>query len=129
MKVSKQFLRDFAYIANLYSWNAADVEDAKTQTRTSPDEMCRYWTQLAAAHRAGYAQTQGNNYMRLGHWLQIQACGAPGEFRDQHARGGLMRMTASQPQGYVKGRDGPQDNLKGTAANSADSAHARVGER
>ena len=72
MKVSKQFLRDFAYIANLYGWNAEDVEDAKAQTRTSPGEMCRYWTQLAAAHRAGYQQTAANNFMRLEQWLQRQ---------------------------------------------------------
>ena len=68
MKVSKQFLRDFAYIANLYGWNAADVEEAKEQTRANPDEMRRYWTQLAAAHRAGYQQTRENNFMRLWQW-------------------------------------------------------------
>jgi hypothetical protein len=73
MKVSKQFIRDFAYIANLYGWNAADVEDAKAQTKSNPDEMCRYWTELAAAHRAGYQQTRENNFMRLGQWAQIQA--------------------------------------------------------
>lgn len=68
MRVSKSFLRDFAYIANLYAWNAGDVEDAKAQTRSSP-ELRSYWTQLAAAHRAGYQQTQENNFMRLGQWL------------------------------------------------------------
>jgi hypothetical protein len=57
MLVSKRFLRDFAYIANLYGWNTADVEDAKAQTRVNPTEMCRYWSQLAAAHRTGYVQT------------------------------------------------------------------------
>lgn len=85
MKVSKQFLRDFAYIANLYGWNAADVEEAKEQTRANPDELVPYWAQLADAHRAGYAQTRDNNFMRLGHWLQIQAEGMPDEFRDQYA--------------------------------------------
>ena len=77
MLVSKRFLRDFAYIANLYGWNAEDVEDAKAQTRVNPTEMCRYWSQLAAAHRAGYAQTPENNFMRLGQWQQQQ--GAPPE--------------------------------------------------
>lgn len=78
MKVSKRFLRDFAYIANLYGWNAEDVEDAKAQTRANPDEMCAYWTQLAAAHRAGYQQTRENNFMRLGQWIQLQGgAGAP----------------------------------------------------
>lgn len=68
MKVSKQFLRDFAYIANLYGWNADDVEDVKAQTRAYP-ELRSYWAQLAAAHRAGYQQTRENNFMRLGQWL------------------------------------------------------------
>jgi hypothetical protein len=70
MRVSKQFLRDFAYIANLYGWNAEDVEDAKAQTREHP-ELRSYWTQLAAAHRAGYEQTRANNYMRVAQWLQL----------------------------------------------------------
>jgi hypothetical protein len=75
MKVSKQFLQDFACIANFYGWNAADVEEAKELTRANPEEMRRYWTRLAAAHRAGYRQTRENNYMRLEHWLQLQAEG------------------------------------------------------
>jgi hypothetical protein len=77
MKVSKQFLRDFAYIANLYGWNAEDVEDAKAQTRANRGELVPYWARLAAAHRAGYQQTVDNNYMRLGHWLQLQNDGSP----------------------------------------------------
>lgn len=85
MKVSKQFLRDFAYIANLYSWNADDVEDAKVQTRAHP-EMRLYWIQLAAAHRAGYQQTRENNYMRLGQWLQLQATSTAGDFQIQGTR-------------------------------------------
>jgi len=82
MKVSKQFLRDFAYVANLYGWNAEDVEDAKAQTRANPGELVPYWTRLAAAHRAGYQQTVGNKYMRLGEWLQLQT----EAFSNQYAR-------------------------------------------
>jgi hypothetical protein len=85
MKVSKQFLRDFAYVANLYGWNAIDVEDAKAQTRANPGEMCAYWTRLAAAHRAGYVQTRENNYIRLGHWLQIRDGSALDEFLNHFA--------------------------------------------
>lgn len=69
MKVSKQFLRDFAYLANRYGWTPADIEDVKAQTRASPESMRRYWTALAAAHRAGYEQTAANGYMRLGEWV------------------------------------------------------------
>lgn len=72
MNVSRQFLRDFAYIANLYAWTAADIEDVKAQTRASPDELGRYWTRLAAAHRAGYGQTGANNFMRLEQWQQTK---------------------------------------------------------
>jgi len=87
MKVSKQFLRDFAYIANLYGWNVEDVEDAKAQTRANPGEMRPYWTGLAAAHRAGYQQTVDNNFMRLGQWTQLQGDSGskPAEFPDQCA--------------------------------------------
>lgn len=77
MKVSKQFIQDFAYIANLYAWTAADIEDVKAQTRASPAEMGSYWTRLAAAHRAGYQQNGANNFMRLEHWSQVQAAAAP----------------------------------------------------
>lgn len=73
MKVSKRFIQDFAYVANWYDWSAKDVEEAKSQTRANPGEMVLYWTQLAAAHRAGYQQTADNNYMRLGQWMQIHA--------------------------------------------------------
>jgi len=84
MKASKQFLRDFAYIANLYGWNAEDVEDAKAQTRANPGELVPYWTRLAAAHRAGYQQSVDNNYMRLGQWIQLHAA-APAS-SDQYAQ-------------------------------------------
>ena len=80
MKVSKDFLRDFAYLANLYGWDASDIEDVKTQTRANPEPMRRYWTTLAAAHRAGYQQTEANGYERLGKWAAHRP-----QFRDQYA--------------------------------------------
>jgi len=86
MKVSKQFLRDFAYIANLYGWNAEDVEDAKAQTRANLGELVPYWTHLAAAHRAGYRQTVDNNYMRLGQWIQLQAETCSDQYTHEHER-------------------------------------------
>lgn len=79
MKVSKRFIQDFAYLANLYAWNAADIEDVKAQTRASPDELGWYWTRLAAAHRAGYKQTGANNFMRLEHWAQNDSGGVHAE--------------------------------------------------
>jgi hypothetical protein len=68
-KVSRSFMRDFAYCANFYEWDAATVEDVKEQTRGNP-ELMRYWQELATAHRAGYRQDATNNWQRLGHWQQ-----------------------------------------------------------
>lgn len=51
MNVSRQFLRDFAYLANYYGWTPADIEDVKADTRANPG-LVAYWTTLANAHRA-----------------------------------------------------------------------------
>lgn len=90
MKVSQDFLRDFAYIANLYGWNAADIEDVKAQTRANPEPMRRYWTALATAHRAGYQQTEANGYERLRVWAERMPA-----FSDQyaHASEGVAHAT------------------------------------
>ena len=70
---SQQFVDDIAYLARYYGWDSDDLDDVLAQTESNPDEMYGYWTQLAAAHRAGYQQTPENDYMRLGRWLQLQA--------------------------------------------------------
>lgn len=69
MLVSRQFLKDFAYIANYYGWTDKEVEEVKEATRQSP-ELRYYWQELARAHRQGYHQTKENNYMRLAEWQQ-----------------------------------------------------------
>lgn len=51
--VSKSFLRDFAYIAGIYDWSEADIEECKQATRENI-ELKKYWQVLAAAHRKGY---------------------------------------------------------------------------
>lgn len=71
MKVSKAFLKDFAYLANLYHWNEKDVEELKQATRENT-ALADYWTELAAAHRAGYRQTKENGYIRLHVWKELQ---------------------------------------------------------
>lgn len=71
MKVSRQFLKDFAYLANYYGWTAPDIEDIKAQTRSDPGPMTSYWTALARAHRAGYQQTGANGYVRLQAWCAM----------------------------------------------------------
>jgi hypothetical protein len=70
MKVSKTFMKDFAYLANLYGWTPADIEEVKECTRANPEAMQHYWASLAAAHRAGYEQTPANGYVRLHEWCQ-----------------------------------------------------------
>jgi hypothetical protein len=77
MKVSKQFLKDFAYLANRYGWTPADIEEIKAETRASPGPMCRYWTNLAVAHRSGYEQTSENGYVRLHAWCAQQGWADP----------------------------------------------------
>ena len=79
MRVSRQFLQDFAYIANRYGWNAADIEEVKAATRADPDGMCRYWSTLAKAHRAGYEQNAVNGYLRLDAWCVQQGWPGLGE--------------------------------------------------
>jgi len=76
MKVSRQFLQDFAYLANYYGWSPAEVEEIKADTRANP-ELVRYWSVLAAAHRAGYEQTPENNSIRLRDWCIQRGLGDP----------------------------------------------------
>jgi hypothetical protein len=68
MQISKFFLQDFAYLANCYGWTAADIEEMKAAVRANEEAGRRYVSTLAAAHRAGYEQTQQNGYIRLNAW-------------------------------------------------------------
>ena len=77
MLESQQFVEDIAYLARYYGWDPDDLDDVLAQTESNPGEMCGYWTQLAAAHRAGYQQTPENNYMRLGQWSALQDVDVP----------------------------------------------------
>ena len=72
MQVSKAFLQDFAYLANRYGWTAADIEEMKAAVGVNEGAGRRYITTLAAAHRAGYEQTQGNGYIRLDAWCALK---------------------------------------------------------
>jgi hypothetical protein len=76
MRVSKQFLKDFAYLANRYGWTPADIDEIKSATRTNPG-LLRYWTNLAIAHRAGYEQTTANGFIRLHTWCEQQGWADP----------------------------------------------------
>lgn len=71
MKVSKAFLQQFAYLANLYGWTPAEIEEIKQATRENPG-LVRYWRNLAIAHQAGYEQTEKNGYLRLADWCRVR---------------------------------------------------------
>ena len=68
MNVSRKFMRDFAYLANRYGWNAADIENVKAHMREHVEPVRWYWTTLGAAHRAGYEQNLANGFVRLHTW-------------------------------------------------------------
>lgn len=69
MNVSKQFLKDFALIANHYQWTPSDIEQVKTDTRANPD-LVDYWAMLAKAIKSGYRQTYENGYITLRQWSE-----------------------------------------------------------
>ena len=61
MNLSRSFMRDFAYLANLYRWSPADIEDVKARHAESrrnvrlPGRVCRglpRWLRLHAAQLA-----------------------------------------------------------------------------
>jgi len=68
MKVSKAFLRDFGFLANLYKWDENDINEIKQAVREGTGYR-EFLEQLAAAHRAGYVQDESNNFIRLEQWL------------------------------------------------------------
>jgi hypothetical protein len=58
---------DLRYLSDYYKWNDADKVDVRAAF-TDCEEMVRYFTVLAAAHRAGYSQHAGNGFVRLQQW-------------------------------------------------------------
>lgn len=56
MQVSRAFLKDFAYLANFYGWDAARIEEVKAEIRADPRRVA-YWSRQAAQHRNGEAVT------------------------------------------------------------------------
>ena len=72
VRVTRAFLADFEYLASRYGWTPTDIEEVKAHTREHFDLMSRYWSTLAAAHRAGYEQTRENGYIRLSAWCEKQ---------------------------------------------------------
>ena len=67
MLVNKDFIKDFALIANYYKWNINDIAEMKGAIRDSNDGK-EYVTRLANAIRNGYRQDMTNNFIRLINW-------------------------------------------------------------
>lgn len=67
MKYPASFIDDLKYLAEYYSWSADDKVEIKASFLNCP-EMVKYYTVLAAAHRAGYSQDAGNGFVRLRDW-------------------------------------------------------------
>ena len=76
IKVSKQFLKDFAQLCNHFNWTLEEIEEFKVVIRENP-EMKRYLEILAAAIRAGYDQTEENIHVRLKEWCLAQGLDDP----------------------------------------------------
>jgi len=76
IKVSKQFLKDFAQLCNHFNWTLEEIEEFKVVIRENP-EMKRYLEILAAAMRAGYVQTEENIHVRLKEWCLAQGLDDP----------------------------------------------------
>lgn len=68
MRVSKNFIKDFAFLANFYEWSPKEIEEIKQEIREAGTEMVYFWSCLANAIINGYAQTRENNYIRLENW-------------------------------------------------------------
>lgn len=67
MRYPITFSDDMKYLAAYYQWNDEDKKEIRAAF-TDCEPMVRYFTVLAAAHRAGYEQHAGNGFQRLENW-------------------------------------------------------------
>lgn len=76
MRVSQSFIDDLKYLSAYYQWSEADKKEVRAAIKDC-EPMVRYFTILAAAHRAGYAQHAGNGFVRLKDWCIERGLGDP----------------------------------------------------
>lgn len=67
MRLTTEFIDDMRYLRQRYGWNDEDVVQIKEALRDC-DPLVRFFSILAAAHRAGYEQHAGNGFVRLQQW-------------------------------------------------------------
>ena len=72
----KTLSADLTELAEFYFWDAEDKKEIRAAFTDSP-EMVRFFTVLAAAHRAGYEQSAANRYARLQAWCIAHDLGDP----------------------------------------------------
>lgn len=76
MKYPTTFSQDMKELAAFYEWTDADKKEVRAAF-TDCEPMVRYFTVLAAAHRAGYKQHAGNGFIRLQAWCIDIGIGDP----------------------------------------------------
>jgi hypothetical protein len=67
LKYPPTFGQDMRELSAFYQWSEADKKEVRAAF-TNCEPMVRYFTVLAAAHRAGYSQHSGNGFQRLKSW-------------------------------------------------------------
>lgn len=76
IKVSKQFLRDFAQVSNRFDWDLEEIEEFKKIIRVD-NEMKIYIQSLAAALRAGYKDPKTRCRQTLNEWCAQKGLQSP----------------------------------------------------
>lgn len=76
MKYPANFSQDMKELAQFYEWTPADKIEIRAAF-IDCEPMVRYFTILAAAHRAGYKQHAGNGFIRLQAWCIDIGIGDP----------------------------------------------------
>jgi hypothetical protein len=74
MKVSPEFLADLKYLAWFYQWTEPMKTHVKKAVSESPTEFTHYLSSLAAAHRAGYLESEGRG---LAVWCAVHGIAHP----------------------------------------------------
>lgn len=67
MELSNREISDLRYLRARLGWDDKDAKQV-TQSIRDSDLGARYYSILAAAHRAGYEQTAANGFIRLQAW-------------------------------------------------------------
>lgn len=90
MKYPVTFSADMQYLSSYYGWTEDDKQEVRASFRDC-EPMVRYFTVLAAAHRAGYKQDAGNGFVRLRDWCLQNGLDDPyGEFFDPDSLDALV---------------------------------------